>query len=137
MGNREIVAAAFDDWADGNAHVSRIFAEDMTWEITGRSAAAGRYPTRQAFADAVLTPFARRFSGDDPFRPVQIRGIHADETTGTVVVLWDGRGTTTAGTTYENTYAWIMRLRDGLVVDGTALYDSIAFDELWTGIEPT
>ena len=29
------------------------------------------------------------------------------------------------------TYAWFMTLGDGLVVDGTAYFDSIAFDELW------
>jgi uncharacterized protein len=137
MGNRETVAAAFDDWAAGRGHVSRIFADDMTWEICGRSAASGRYADAQSFADEVLTPFARRFGSADPFRPVAIRGIHSDEATGTVVVVWDGRGTTTAGTTYENTYAWIMRLRDGLVVDGTAFYDSLAFDELWNGVDPT
>jgi ketosteroid isomerase-like protein len=45
--------------------------------------------------------------------------------------LWDGRGTTTAGTLYENTYVWIMTLDGGKVIDGTALFDSIAFDELW------
>jgi ketosteroid isomerase-like protein len=136
MGNRETVTHAFEDWAAGGAHVSRIFADDLTWEIVGRSAASGRYATKQAFVSEVLEPFARRFSSDDPFRPVTIRGIHSDETTDTVVVTWDGRGTTTAGTTYENTYAWIMRLRDGRVVDGTAFYDSIAFDELWNGVRP-
>ncbi len=36
-----------------------------------------------------------------------------------------------AGKTYDNTYDWIMTLRDGKVVDGTAFYDSIAFNELW------
>lgn len=30
-----------------------------------------------------------------------------------------------------------MRLQDSLVVDGTALYGSIAFDELWAGVQPT
>jgi hypothetical protein len=137
MGNRATVTQAFDDWAAGRGHVSRIFADDMTWEIVGRSAASGRYAGRQSFTDEVLTPFARRFDSADPFRPVTIRGVHSDETTGTVVVVWDGRGTTTAGTTYENTYAWIMRLRDGFVVDGTAFYDSIAFDELWDTVAPT
>ncbi|RZS60196.1 nuclear transport factor 2 family protein [Xylanimonas ulmi] len=137
MGNREIVTAAFDDWVAGRAHVSRIFSVDMTWEITGRSTSAGRYASRQAFTDEVLIPFARRFSADAPFRPVAVRSVHADESTGTVVVLWDGQGTTTAGTTYENTYAWVMRLKGGLVVDGTAFYDSIAFNELWFGVEPT
>jgi uncharacterized protein len=52
------------------------------------------------------------------------------------VVLWDGRGTTTAGTTYHNTYAWFMTLSGGKVIDGTAFYDSIAFNELWNGVTP-
>ena len=73
-----------------------------------------------------------RFAPESPFRPVRIRGIHADGDT--VVVLWDGEGGTTAGTTYRNTYAWIMTLRDGEVIEGTAFYDSIAFDELWDGV---
>ena len=34
----------------------------------------------------------------------------------------------------DNTYAWIMRLADGLVVDGIAFYDSISFNDLWTRI---
>jgi ketosteroid isomerase-like protein len=41
-----------------------------------------------------------------------------------------------AGTSYENTYVWIMRLSGGMVVDGTAFYDSIAFNELWETVTP-
>ena len=36
----------------------------------------------------------------------------------------------------ENSCAWIMRLRDGLVVDGTAFYDSISFNDLWNWVRP-
>ena len=46
-------------------------------------------------------------------------------------MIWDGAGTTVAGTTYENTYAWIMTLNDGQVIDATAFYDSISINELW------
>ena len=35
------------------------------------------------------------------------------------------------GQPYENSYVWIVRLRDGEVVDGTAFYDSISFNDLW------
>lgn len=45
-------------------------------------------------------------------------------------------GTTLIGTTYRNTYAWIMTLRDVQVVDGTAFCDSIPFNALWE-IEPS
>jgi uncharacterized protein len=129
--NREIVAKAFAAWANGTGYVTSIFAEDMTWEIVGRSAASGKYASTDQFVEAVLRPFGERFGVDDPFRPVVIRAVYDDAEQGTVIVLWDGRGTTTAGTVYENTYAWIMTLRDGKVIDGTAFFDSIAFNEFW------
>jgi ketosteroid isomerase-like protein len=129
--NREIITTAFTAWKNGTGYVTGIFADDMTWEITGRSAAAKKYASTREFVDEVLRPFGARFSAGDPFRPVDIRAVYDDEEQGTVVVLWDGRGTTTAGTLYENTYVWIMTLDGGKVIDGTALFDSIAFDELW------
>ena len=132
--NRQIVADAFEAWSRGEGHVSSIFADEMTWEIVGRSRASGTYGSAQEFSDEVLHPFGARFRPDAPFRPVTIRGIYADGDT--VVVLWDGEGTTTAGTTYRNTYAWFMTLRGGKVIDGTAFYDSIAFDELWENVSP-
>jgi hypothetical protein len=36
-----------------------------------------------------------------------------------------------AGSHYENTYAWIFTLDQGLVVEASAFYDAIAFDEMW------
>lgn len=129
--NRDLVVGAFTDWMNGDGYVASLFADDMTWEITGRSAAAGTFASAREFADKVLTPFAARFAADHPFRPIKIRAVYDDREQGTVVVVWDGRGTTTAGTAYDNTYTWIMRLQDGKVVDGTAFFDSIAFDELW------
>jgi uncharacterized protein len=60
---------------------------------------------------------------------VNIRGCCAGGDT--VIVLWDGAGTTIEGTICQNAYDWIMTLRDGLIVNGTAFYDSIAFNELW------
>jgi uncharacterized protein len=134
--NREIVTQAFAAWSDGTGYVSSIFAEDMTWEIVGHSAASRKYANRQEFIDEVLEPFGARFSTDEPFRPVVIRGIYADDTNDTVVVLWDGSGKTTTGTRYDNTYAWFMTLRDGAVVDGTAFYDSISFNRLWETVTP-
>ena len=129
--NREIVTEAFTAWMTGTGYVTSIFADDMTWEITGRSAVSRKYGNTRQFVDEVLQPFAERFSGGEPFRPVAIRAVYNDEEQGTVIVAWDGRGVTTAGDVYENTYAWIMRLDGGKVVDGIAFYDSIAFNELW------
>jgi hypothetical protein len=41
------------------------------------------------------------------------------------------------GGTYRNTYAWFMTLNDeGKIIDGTAFYDSISFDELGETVRP-
>jgi Ketosteroid isomerase-related protein len=132
--NRKIVSDAFAAWREGRSHVSSLFADDMRWEVTGRSKSAKVYPNKQAFVDEVLVPFAARFAPEAPFRPVAIRGIYADGDT--VVVVWDGEGTTRIGSTYRNTYSWFLTFRDGLVVDALAFFDSIAFDELWDGVAP-
>jgi uncharacterized protein len=134
--NRDIVTDAFRSWANGTGYVTSIFADDMTWEITGRSAVSKKYADRSQFIGEVLRPFGARFSSSDPFRPVSIRAIYDDQDSSTVIVVWDGRGTTTAGTTYRNTYVWLMTLSGGKVIDGTAFYDSIAFNELWAGVAP-
>ena len=132
--NRRLIRAAFDAWRSGSAAITDVFAPDMTWRIEGHSAASRAYASKQQFVDEVLAPFAARFARGQRFRPATIRSIHADGDT--VIVLWDGRGVANDGRVYENSYAWFLRLRDGLVVDGTAFYDSISFNDLWTRVPP-
>ena len=63
-----------------------------------------------------------------------IRSVLADGDT--VAVVWDGRCVANDGVGYENSYARIMQMRNGKVVNGTAFYDSISFNALWTRIHP-
>lgn len=132
--NLAAVTAAFDRWIDGSAPITDLLAPDLTWEIAGRSLVAGRYTSRQQFVDDVLAPFGARFAAGERFRPTHIRSSLADDDT--VLIVWDGRGIANDGIAYENTYAWVMRLADGLVIDATAFFDSIAFDDLWTRVAP-
>jgi uncharacterized protein len=128
--NREIVTNAFAAWMNGTGYVANIFADDMTWEIADESGTARRYASTRELVDEVLRPFGACFSTGDPFRPVKIRAVYDDEGQGTVVVVWDGRGTTIDRTVYEDTWVWMMTLRGGKVIDGTASCESITFDEL-------
>ena len=132
--NREVIRCAFVAWQDEGAPIADVFAPDMTWRIEGRSVVAGDYANRQEFVDRVLAPFGARFAAGERFRPVRIHAVCADGDT--VIVRWDGHGVANDGITYDNSYAWFMTLRDGLVVDGTAYFDSIAFDELWRRCDP-
>jgi len=132
--NRKTIREAFDAWREGTGAITDVFAPDMVWRIEGHSLASKEYNDKQQFIDQVLAPFGARFTTSDPFRPITIRSVHADGDT--VIVLWDGRGVANDGQPYENSYAWFMKLRDGKVVDGTAFYDSISFNDLWTRVQP-
>jgi ketosteroid isomerase-like protein len=133
--NREIIRRAFDAWSQGTGAITAVFAPAMVWRIEGHSAASKEYGSKQQFIDEVLAPFGARFTESQPFRPVTIRGVYADGDT--VIVIWDGRGIANDGEPYENSYAWIMKLADGQVVDGTAFYDSISFNGLWSRVQPS
>jgi uncharacterized protein len=132
--NRSAVRDAFEAWQAGTGPITDLFADDMVWRIEGHSLASREYADKRAFVDEVLAPFGARFAAGEPFRPARIRSIHADGDT--VIVVWDGRGVANDGRPYENSYAWVMRMRDGKVIDGTAFYDSISFNDLWSRVEP-
>jgi uncharacterized protein len=133
--NRRRIRQAFEAWQSGRAPITEVFAPEMTWRIEGHSLASRSYGSRQEFVEEVLNPFGARFAAGERFRPVTIRSIHADGDA--VIVLWNGRGIANDGRAYENSYAWFLTLRDGLVVNGTAFYDSISFNDLWTRVQPS
>jgi uncharacterized protein len=133
--NREIIRHAFDAWRDGTGSITDVFAPEMVWRIEGHSLASKEYGDKHQFIDEVLTPFGARFAASsEPFRPITVRSVHADGDT--VIVLWDGRGIANDGQPYENSYAWFMKMKDGKVIDGTAFYDSISFNDLWNRVQP-
>ena len=131
--NRQTIRQAFNAWQQGTGPITEVFAPELVWRIEGHSLASKEYGSRQQFIDEVLTPFGA-IPASSALRPITIRSVHADGDT--VIVLWDGRGIANDGQPYENSYAWFMKLRDGKVIDGTAFYDSISFNDLWTRVQP-
>jgi ketosteroid isomerase-like protein len=131
--NRERGEKAFRDWHDGTGYITDLLAKDLRWTIVGRTEVSKTFESKEEFVGEALEPFGARFS--EAFRPVEGRGVYADGET--VVVLWDGEGIRGDGKPYENTYAWFMRFEEGLVVEATAFFDSIAFNELWSEVSPT
>lgn len=129
--NKAVVLASFEAWAAGTGGPYDLLEEDAQWTITGRSAAARTYPSREAFLGEVIRPFNARMR--DPLKP-SVREIHADGDA--VIILFDAKGVARDGVPYENTYSWHLHLRDGRIVRATAFFDSIAFDEFWTRVEP-
>lgn len=129
--NVAAVTKAFDAWRAGSGSPFDLLSQDAPWTIVGHSVAARRYPNRQSFMDEVIKPFNARMR--ERLVP-QIRDLVADGDL--VVVRFDARAVARDGVPYMNSYAWFMKMRDGKIVEATAFFDSIAFDELWSRVTP-
>ncbi|MEI2298418.1 nuclear transport factor 2 family protein [Ensifer sp. MJa1] len=130
-GNKAAVERAFDAWAAGTGGPYDLLADDANWTITGNSAASKTYPSREAFMREVIRPFnARMSTGLKP----KIRNIYAEGAT--VVVFFDASGIARDGIPYANTYAWFLDLKEGKVTKASAFFDSIAFNDLWSRVQP-
>lgn len=128
--NAEAVRLAFTRWAAGTGSPFELLAADAPWTIVGRSAAARRYPDREAFLREVIRPFNARLR--TRLVPT-VREMFVD--TDVVTVLFDAEAVARNGQPYVNTYAWILKMNNGQIVSATAFFDSIAFNELWS-VEP-
>ena len=40
------------------------------------------------------------------------------------------------GKPYKNTYSWYMQMRDGMIVNVVAFFDTIEFTDFWNRVEP-
>lgn len=121
--NKRFIRDAFDRWAQGRGDVFSLLADDVTWHITGFDPAiATTYHSREALMAGAARPLAARVT--QPLKP-EVRSIWADGDD--VIVHWDGTAPLHDGTTYRNTYLWIMTVRDRRIVAVTAFLDNAAF----------
>lgn len=133
--NRRLVKDALEAWRAGHGHIAELLADEVRWTIVGRSLVSGTTEGKRDLVDQVLGPFGERFSiSPEPFRPTVIHGLYADGDM--VVAYFDGAGLANDGITYANSYAWFMRFEGERVIECTAFFDSVAFNEFWTRVKP-
>jgi hypothetical protein len=129
--NKAIVQRSFDAWTAGNGSPFDLLEEDAKWTIVGHSIVSGTYRNRAEFLREVIQPFNARMR--EGLRP-QIRSIAADGNH--VIILFDARAVARDGKPYTNTYAWFFDMRGGRIVNATAFFDSIAFNDMWKRVDP-
>jgi uncharacterized protein len=127
--NRELMETLFSNIASsGWTHMFEdALADDLIWTATGSSPLAGRYASKQAYLTQVLGPIRERLA--PPPRPV-VDGILID---GDQVCMRfhgeGGRGKN--GADFNMEYCWIMKLRDGKIVEVVAYFDSVKLTALF------
>ena len=129
--NRQTVKLSFENWRRGSGSAFDLLASDAKWTIVGLCTVSGTYYGRRDILDRVVIPFNARLS--TPLVP-NVHGIYADGDM--VIVMWDGAAMARDGKSYENTYSWYLKMRDGKIIEATAFFDSIAFDDLWKRVRP-
>jgi uncharacterized protein len=130
--NKEIIRAAFEKWVAGTGGVFDLLTDDAQWTIVGNAPVSRTYTSKQEFMDQVIMPFGARMS--KRFVPTNIRGIYADGDM--VVAFFDGEGTALDGKPYRNTYTWYLRMKDRVIAEATAFFDTIEFTDFWTRVAP-
>lgn len=129
--NRALVAKGMQAWADGTGSPYDLLAEDVHWTITGNSLASKTYPDKEAFMSEVIRPFNARM------RERLVPRVHRTYAEGdTVIIHFDAKGVARDGQPYVNSYAWILRMEGGQIVEAHAWFDAHAFDDLWRRVTP-
>lgn len=129
--NRAAVTRGMRAWAAGTGSPYDLLADDVRWTITGNSLASKTYPSKEAFMLEVIRPFNGRMQ--DRLIPTVHRYYAEGDT---VIVHFDAKGTARDGKPYVNSYAWILRMQDGRIVEAHAFFDAIAFDDFWKRVTP-
>lgn len=126
--NKEFVKKIFDELAAGNhgALLKRV-AVDAHWTVTGSSPVSGTYHGKKDFYEKVLYQVRSKLT--NRVQPT-VKNILAEGDT--VVVEWVGKSTSKSGKPYNNDYCWVLKLKDGLIQEGTIYADMRLVTEVLT-----
>ena len=111
--NKRIIAQAFDGLAraDARAFIDAM-ADDIVWIIMGQSRLSRRYDGKAAIQNELVPALFANFATDYRNIPEEIIA-EGDR----VVVLARGEVKTVRGEDYNNHYCFVMRMRDGKIVE--------------------
>ncbi len=129
--NKAIVEAAFEKWRGGTYVFAELLAPDVVWTIHGSGPVAGTYRNQKDFVEQASLPLTSRLA--TPIMP-QVHNIFADDDT--VIIRFDGTATTTSGAPYRNQFVWILKMKDGLVVNAEAFLDLVAYQQVMDNNAP-
>jgi len=117
--NRAVLAAVFEGLAvgDGRSFIDAM-AEDFTWTMIGSTDWSGVYRGKAVVREELLRPLMARFkSYRNTARRFIVEGDRA-------AIQCTGDAETVDGKRYDNTYCWVVRFRDGQLIELTEYMDT-------------
>jgi ketosteroid isomerase-like protein len=117
--NKRLLQAIFAETARGNGRpFVEALAEDVRWSIIGSTAWSRSYQGKAAVLAELLGPLNAQLDGNT----ISAQRFIAEDDL--VVVEGRGHNRTRAGAAYQNSYCWIIRLRDSKMVEITEYADT-------------
>lgn len=111
--NKSIITAIYAAMAEGDGRpFNAAMAEDFTWILEGTGAWSRTWRGRETVRRELLKPLFAQFA--TPYRCRAERIIAEDDN---VVVLARGEVTTVSGKPYNNSYCFVIRMRDGQMIE--------------------
>lgn len=111
--NRALIRAAFEGLAKADAATFLgLMADDFSWVVEGQSKWSKRWDGKEAVRRDLIAPLFSNFA--TPYRNVAEEIIAEGDR---VVVLCRGEVKTVAGDDYNNSYCFVIRMRDGKMVE--------------------
>src|SRR3954451_17650181 len=111
--NKRLVGELFEQMAIGNVRaMSEAMADDCRWVFPGEWSWSGVWEPKQVVLDELLLPLMDQF--EHGYRS-EADLILADDDR--VVVQSRGRAVTKRGDPYNQTYCYVLRLRDGRLTE--------------------
>lgn len=118
--NKAALGAVFDELAKGNGRpFVDLMAEDFTWTAPGTSTWSGTWRGKAMVRKELFGQLFERFA--DTYTNTALRMIAEDDM---VVVECRGKVNTKSGKSYNNTYCFVCRLRDGQLCELTEYMDT-------------
>ncbi|MGE0679871.1 MAG: nuclear transport factor 2 family protein [Candidatus Binatia bacterium] len=125
--NKKLIQDAFTAWAQGDGMAFfNLLADNATWTVMGNCPISGTYIGRQRLIEDALKPQRAKLAG--PPTPTVINLLAEGDT---VVIQWVGKGTTTGGQPYNNSYCYVIQIEDGKIIRGTAYLDTALVRSIW------
>jgi ketosteroid isomerase-like protein len=127
----DVARAFYDRNARGDLEGSlALFADDATWTNIGTTRFSGTFRGKQTIIEGLIGPlFASLKNGITS----EVDAIIADGER--AVVLSRGQAETAAGVPYNNTYAQVFTVRDGLIVTVHEYMDTALVDRVFGPVE--
>ena len=129
--NKRLLRAAFDGLAEADAAAFLdLMAEDFCWIIEGQSKWSTRFDGKAAVQRDLIPPLFANFA--TPYRNYAEEFIAEGDR---VVVLCRGEVKTVSGKDYNNSYCFVIRMREGKMVELREYMDTALAEDCLT-MEP-